>query len=95
MATTTFEVWADGRPASRDVPVLERWVLWGIPLTTFLPILAELLTGSAPRWYGWVLIGVFLLGLLRYVVAQLRHAAAVIDAMPLERSHASGRSPRS
>jgi hypothetical protein len=90
MATTEFEVWADGRAGPGDVPVHERWALWGIPLTTFLPIQAQLLAGSAPRWYGWVLITLFLLALLRYAAARLRHAAAVIDAMPVDRAHTPG-----
>lgn len=83
MTSTQSEVWLDGQGWPPEPPVSERWVLWGIPVTTFLPIVAELLAGTAPRWFGWVLIGVFLLGLLRYAASRLRHAAAVIDAMPV------------
>ncbi len=62
----------------------EQWTLWGVELTSFFPILAELLVGSVPQWYGWVLIGVFALVLLDRLAGRLRHAAAVIDAMPVD-----------
>lgn len=84
MTGTQRAVWLDGRGRLDEAPVSERWALWGVPLSTFLPILAQLLAGSAPRWYGWVLIALFLLALLRYAAARLRHAAAVIEAMPLD-----------
>lgn len=84
MTSTHTEVWLDGRWWPREPPARERWALWGVEITTFLPILAELLAGTAPRWYGWVLIGIFAFGPLRYALGRLRHAAAVIDAMPLD-----------
>lgn len=85
MMAIQSERWIDRHGQLREAPVQERWTLWGVELTTFLPILAELLAGSVPRWYGWVLIGVFALVLLDHVAGRLRHAAAVIDAMPVDR----------
>ncbi len=79
------ERWIDRHGRLREVPTQERWTLWGVELTTFLPILAQLGAGSVPRWYGWVLLGVFALVLLDHVADRLRHAADVIDAMPVDR----------
>lgn len=84
MTNTRSEMWLDGSGWPREPPAQEQWALWGVQLTTFLPILAQLLAGSVPRWYGWVLIGVFVLALLRYAAKQLSHAGAVVDAMPLD-----------
>jgi hypothetical protein len=88
--TIQSQMWIDRRGQLREAPAEERWTLWGVEFTAFLPIGAELLAGSVPRWYGWVLIGVFALVLLDHVAGRLRHAAAVIDAMPVERSHPAG-----